>query len=528
MTEPPPWHREMLPETADEVTFIVNAFAEAPRGEDVPLAHRGADIGVKSVGGGVDYLYAKRHLLVADQYLDQVLQILGGPGIRWLGPDEGDGDGDRDGGGGDRDGGGADPDGGGAEEPSGGRPEHGPEGKQAPAGEARGSEPQPGRDPVRLRRVIAGVVLLILPAALVDGDGGLSVPEWLDLIDGRLGRGVATPDQVLTVAPNGGASPCSATDPEPVVHGAEPWPPVCPPGIGAGTRIYLADTGLLAHAETGHPWLDGVKPGHSPHDVDTFTSGVPVASKYIGHGTFVAGITRCLAPSSELTVTNAFKVAGSTLESHLVPHLERALAGGVDIFHLTVACPSRHDLPLIAFRVWLSRLRATKGAICVCAAGNSDDSRPSWPAAFPEVIAVGALAADCRSRASFSNYGGWVDVYAPGRDIVNAYVTGEYICQVAPYKCEHRHFHGMARWSGTSFSTPIVVGLIAARMSATGENARRAADALLAQARCQAIRGVGPVLLPRCGPDAGPCGCAKPCAAQGDCGPGCRSRGCGC
>jgi subtilisin family serine protease len=230
-------------------------------------------------------------------------------------------------------------------------------------------------------------------------------------------------------------------------------------------------------------------------------NGIQPIPPYTGHGTFVAGVARCMAPAADVIVTNAFAVAGSTLESDLVPRLVAALGLGVDIFHLTIAAPTRNDLPLIAFEAWLKLLRQYKGVVCVVAAGNSGSRQPSWPAAFSDVVSVGALAGDWRSRASFSNFGGWVDVYAPGRDLVNAYATGTYTCRVTPYSGpppQVRNFYGMAKWSGTSFSTPIVSGLIAARMSRTGENARQAAAALLAEARSQAIPGVGPILLPCC------------------------------
>jgi subtilisin family serine protease len=351
-------------------------------------------------------------------------------------------------------------------------------------------EPGAARIPNRIRQVIDGVVLLTLsgsqPSAL----------DALDAIDQQLGRGIATPNHVLTVA-GGEGTGCPATEPQEVYYDIEPFPSVNHNSGGDGVLVYMADTGLLRDTAT-HSWLHGVRMANPLEDADPkepLQGDPPQIPPYTGHGTFVAGVLRCIAPATEIIVQNAFAIAGSELESDLVPRLDAALSLGVDIFHLTIACSSRNDLPLIAFQEWLGKVRRT-GAVCIAAAGNSGFDRRTWPAAFPGVIGVGALGGDWRGRATFSNFGSWVDVYAPGRDLVNAFATGTYTCHVYPYANKVREFYGMAKWSGTSFSTPIVTGLIASRMSRSGETARQAAAALLAEARAHAIPGVGPVLLP--------------------------------
>jgi len=443
------WRNGLEEWIADEIQVIKDAFDRRRDGVRIDFVRE---------EGGLGYMYAVGQLLVREQYLNEVLAILGEE------PDE---------------------------------------------REFRRSQPD------RIQRVIAGVVLLTLDQRRQKDQ--FDVPSLLRTIDRELGQGAATPNHVLTVS--GDAGTCPATEPEQVYNKIEPYPAVCHDGGGHGVLIYLADTGLLPDAQLGHPWLAGVRMGNPAEDEDPGGSQNPIPP-YTAHGTFVAGVTRCMAPGAEIVVTNAFAVAGSTLESDLVPRLTAALGHGVDIFHLTVAAPSRADLPLISFEAWLRLLRQYKGTVCLAAAGNSDSRRPHWPGAFHDVLSVGALAADWRSKASFSNYGGWVDVYAPGRDLVNAYATGTYKCQIDPYKNQQRKFNGMAKWSGTSFSTPIVTGLIASRMSRTGENAQQAAAALLAEARAEAIPGVGAVLRPDCPGERRPgrvCGC---CAAHrpGHCG----------
>jgi subtilisin family serine protease len=292
---------------------------------------------------------------------------------------------------------------------------------------------------------------------------------------------------VLTAAQT--MHPCSATEPEPPYPTAGPYPAVCRDG-GDRVRIFQADTGLVEGAAETFPWLAGV---HG--DLDPRHESGGTIRPYGGHGTFVAGVMRCMAPHAQVHVANIFGTGGSARESDVAMKLKAAFGFGCEIVHITASCLSRKNVPPLALEAWLEHLRLYKGAICVAEAGNNYTRRPAWPGAFPDVIAVGALATDWRHRADFSNYGGWVDVYAPGENLINAFGSGTYTCQIAPHVDQVRTFSGLAQWSGTSFSAPIVTGLIAARMARSGESAQEAAAALLASART--IPGVGRVLLPR-------------------------------
>ena len=95
----------------------------------------------------------------------------------------------------------------------------------------------------------------------------------------------------------------------------------------------------------------------------------------------------------------------------------------------------------------------------------------------------------------FSNFGVSADVYALGRNLVNAFPDGRFVCNETPDKDDVRVFStGMARWSGTSFAAPVVAGLIAREISRTGCSAEDARAAVIGGARTDSDPTIGPHL----------------------------------
>lgn len=356
-------------------------------------------------------------------------------------------------------------------------------------------------DRLLVEGTVAGVTTLRYRNAR--DDARPTVPELLEVLDAveQLGRGTARPESILYCCGHA----CPATEPEEVPPGTStPYPPQAaqccgtPCAAGEGVLVSLVDTGLVAGAAGEHPWLEGVAGDHE----DTFEPGTTDIRAYGGHGTFVAGCLRVTAPRADVYVEGPLSLANAaaTYETDLVHRMVQALDRSPDVLVCTFATKSRLSLSLLGFdALYETAIRHRKDLVVLAPAGNDGVRTVMWPAAYPWVVSVGALSANWRERAYFSNFGGWVDVWAPGDGLVNAYATGTFTCKEPPNVDVVRTFTGMARWSGTSFSTPLVAGMIAARMSATGESGRRAADALLEVARSQAVPCVGPVLLPGAG-----------------------------
>ena len=325
---------------------------------------------------------------------------------------------------------------------------------------------------------------------------GQSIVDLLELLDAdpEFGPDRARLDHWMHVTPVGKC--CPATEPEETGL-SEPWPPVCDDRRrGEGVGVVVVDTGWHPPAATPGgptPWLLGVEGDQEVNGADL--------GEYAGHGTFIAGVVRCLAPASSVWV-DGFAVngvvGGGVLESDMV----RQLIEAVDhhdprVINLSAGCRTRGDQEPLSFEVfWESHLKE-RNCVLVAAAGNDSSPYPFWPAAFDWAVGVGSLDRDGRVS-SFSNFCASADVYALGRNIVNAFPDGRYVCRETPSTGDVREFRtGLARWSGTSFAAPIVAGLIAVEVGTNGGDAQAAREKVLSSALRTSDPEVGPIRVLR-------------------------------
>lgn len=209
-------------------------------------------------------------------------------------------------------------------------------------------------------------------------------------------------------------------------------------------RVAVVDSGVTA----SHPDLVGkVLPGY-----DFFANDADATDEN-GHGTAVAGV---ISP----TANNALGVVGVTWNCPILPVRVlgadgsgnySAIANGIiyaadqgaRVINLSLGgTASSTTLQSAINYAW------SKNCIVIAAAGNNGNNVPVYPAACTNVVAVSATDTN-DVRTSWSNFGTYVDVAAPGANIMTLFGANQY-----------------AGWNGTSFSSPVTAGVAALMASA--------------------------------------------------------------
>ncbi|MNO93267.1 Thermophilic serine proteinase precursor [compost metagenome] len=201
--------------------------------------------------------------------------------------------------------------------------------------------------------------------------------------------------------------------------------------------IAVIDTGV----DIGHPDLQGnLTNGYNVVD----PTSPPIDD--VGHGTHVSGIIGA-------SVNNNEGVAGISWYNKVMPikALDSSGAGTTYSVAEGIIWAADHGAKVInmslgnyadsAFLHDAIKYAYDRDIVIVAATGNDNTERPGFPAAYPEVFAVSATDYNM-NRASFSNYGDYVDVVAPGASIASTYIGNQY-----------------AALSGTSMASPHVAAL---------------------------------------------------------------------
>ena len=264
-------------------------------------------------------------------------------------------------------------------------------------------------------------------------------------------------------------------DPEPAPD-ALPSLPKPLPGDGGGITVAVIDTGWPSRLPRSIDWFErGCDHSTAPGEVDEAGRALrhidPLdrdRDGYLdveaGHGLFVAGLVRRMAPRARLVFLKALNSDGVGTELGVARAIRYAVARGVDIINLSLGFYTVRNRTPAGVEAAVAAARAA-GTAVVAAAGNDGLDSPSFPASFPGVAAVGALAADRQGRAAFSNHGDWVEVYAPGENVQSSFVRGRENSDLTEDKDPDVFRSNTALWSGTSFACGYVSGHLASVLS---------------------------------------------------------------
>ena len=236
--------------------------------------------------------------------------------------------------------------------------------------------------------------------------------------------------------------------------------------IANGKRIIVAviDTGVDAN----HPDLAGqILSGRAFLHGSAAGVAMSPATDRCGHGTHVAGTIAAIAnnrigvsgaaPGVKILPVKVLNCSG--LSSDVANGIKWAANNGARVINLSLGGTTRDS----AVEAAIAYAR-TKKVVVVAAAGNNHGPRScatpgnnavSYPGASPGVIGVGAID-DQFTRACFSNTGNYVDLVAPGFNVLSTYPTNlTDRTKYAPYMY----------MSGTSMATPHVAAAAALVLS---------------------------------------------------------------
>ena len=214
--------------------------------------------------------------------------------------------------------------------------------------------------------------------------------------------------------------------------------------LSTGKEILVAvvDNGI----DLGHPLFAGALDSNRYDFVDDDMDPSETEGSAYGHGTFVSGLIKLVAPDSRILPIRSFNSDGIGTTFSAAKGIHWAIDNGADLINMSFGLETYTEV--------LSTACSTAveiGLVLIASSGNNGLQQPIYPAALQNVIAVSAVDT-VEFIADFSNYGTFLDLSAPGVNIYSS-LAGDY---------------EWGWWSGTSFSSAIVSGVAALVISRSG------------------------------------------------------------